>query len=317
MDQSTTKSFKLTFNGTGGEFFSIIIVNWLLTVITLGFYYPWAKAKQLKFIYGSTALNNDRFSFNGTGKEMFIGFIKTIIIIGIIYGAFFLFAYLEMPRIGLLIVYLLFFAIIPIAIHGTYRYRMSRTTWRGIRFGYRGDRSDLISNFYKWVLLTVVSLGIYGAWFSVNLRRYIWNNIRMGSAEFEYDADGSDYLWLNIKGYFLTLITLGIYSFWWQKDLFAFYIDNLSMRSGEQKNTFRSTATAGGFFELVIINLIIIIFTFGLGYAWVVTRTMKFIADNIEIEGDIDLDTLAQTEEEYTDAIGEDLGDALNLDLNV
>jgi uncharacterized membrane protein YjgN (DUF898 family) len=39
------------------------------------------------------------------------------------------------------------------------------------------------------------------------------------------------------------------------------------------------------------------IITLGLGYAWVVTRTMKFIFDHIELDGTIDLNTLQQTEE--------------------
>jgi len=317
MEQTFTKSFKLSFHGKGGELFSIMIVNWLLTIITLGFYYPWAKAKQLKFIYGSVALNDDRFSFNGSGKEMFLGFIKTIAVIILIYGVSFIFVYSGMPTIGVLVGYLLFFALVPIAIHGAYRYRMSRTTWRGIRFGYRGDRSELIKNCFTWIFYSIITFGIYGSWFAINLRKYILNHIKMGSAEFEYDADGGDYFWLNIKGYFLTVFTLGIYSFWWQKSLFEFYINNLSLSNGEQKNTFRSTATAGDFFELVVINLLIIVFSLGLGYAWVVTRTMEFIAENIEIEGDIDLDAISQTEEEFNDATGEDLGDAMNLDFNI
>ena len=77
---SYQQPFKLDFHGKGSEFFGIIIVNWLLTVITLGFYYPWAKAKQLKYLYSATSFNNDRFQFSGTGNEMFIGFIKTLLI---------------------------------------------------------------------------------------------------------------------------------------------------------------------------------------------------------------------------------------------
>lgn len=319
MEETTTteKNYKLDFYGTGGEFFGIIIVNWLLTVLTLGFYYPWAKAKQLSFLYGATSLNNDRFSFHGTGKEMFIGFIKAIVIFVLIYGLFSLFLYLQMPVIGVLVLYAGILAIVPLAIHGSYRYRMSRTSWRGIRFGYRGDRSEFVVSFYKWVLYTVITLGIYGAWFSINVRRYVLSNIKMGDVSFKYEADGGDYFWLNFKSYFLSIITLGIYSFWWYSDLLAFYVNNLSLEKGEERITFKSTATGGDFFGLLLVNLLIIVFTLGLGYAWVVTRTMKFIADHIEMEGNIDLDTINQTEDDYNDATGEDIGDFLNLDFAV
>ncbi|WP_410482280.1 DUF898 family protein [Riemerella anatipestifer] len=55
--------------------------------------------------------------------------------------------------------------IIPFAIHGSFRYRMSRTSYRGIRFGYRGNRKEFIKKFLKWTLFTIVTFGIYAAWF--------------------------------------------------------------------------------------------------------------------------------------------------------
>ncbi len=316
MEETTTteKKYKLDFYGKGGEFFGIIIVNWLLTIITLGFYYPWAKAKQLNFLYGSTSLNNDRFSFHGTGKEMFIGFIKAIFVFALIYGISIMFIYMQMPIIGILLLYAGILGIIPLAIHGSYRYRMSRTSWRGIRFGYRGNRNEFMLSFYKWILLTLVTFGIYGAWLSINVRRYVMSNVKMGDVSFKYEASGGDYFWLNFKSYFLSIITLGVYSFWWYSDLFAFYVNNLSLEKGEEKINLKSTATGGDFFGLLIVNLLIIVFTLGLGYAWVVARTMKFLTDHIEMEGNIDLDTINQTEEDFNDATGEDIGDFLNLD---
>ncbi|OYX85911.1 MAG: hypothetical protein B7Y83_03260 [Flavobacteriales bacterium 32-34-25] len=308
------QNYKLDFHGKGSDFFGIIIVNWLLTIITLGIYYPWAKAKQLQFIYSSTSLNGDSFSFHGTGKEMFKGFIKAILIFGILYGVLISFVYLKMPFVGLLLFYIGFLAIFPIAIHGSYRYRMSRTSWRGIRFGYRGDRKEFTLLFFKWVGLTIITLGIYGAWMAMNMRNYLLGNVRFGDSEFQYDGDGGDYFMLNLKGYFLTIITLGIYSFWWQKDLFEYYVNNLSLKKNNERINFTSTATGGDFFGLVVVNVLILIFTLGLGYAWVVTRTMKFIFENVALDGNFDLDTLTQTEENYKDATGEDLSDFLDLD---
>ena len=107
---------------------------------------------------------------------------------------------------------------------------------------------------------------------------------------------------------------MGIYSFWWQKDLFEYYVDNLSLKKGNEKINFTSTATGGDFFSLIMVNLIILILTLGLGYAWVVVRTMKFMFEHIELEGNLDLNTLLQTEANYKDATGEDVSDFLNLD---
>lgn len=310
----TPTNYQLEFSGKGSEFFSVIIVNWLLTILTLGFYYPWAKARKLQFLYGETSLNGDSFSFHGTGKEMFKGFIKAIFIIGFLYALFFLFIYLKSPALGIGILYLGILALLPFAIHGSYRYRMSRTSWRGIRFGYRGDRKEFSMNFFKWLLFTIFSFGLYGSWMSINMRNYILGNIRFGDIEFNSDGDGGDYFMLNLKGYFLTVFTLGIYMFWWQKELFEYYVNNLSMSKGDKEIALNSTVTGGGFFKLAIVNILIIVGTLGIGYAWVVTRTMKYIFENIEMEGNIDLNSLLQTEENYKDATGEDIGDFFDMD---
>ena len=311
---STRQNYRLEYHGKGAEFFGIVIVNWLLTVVTLGFYYPWAKANKLKYLYGETSLNGDRFAFHGTGKEMFKGFIKAIILFGSLYALLFLFFYLERPLIGILLFYAGLLAILPLAIHGSYRYRMSRTSWRGIRFGYRGNRSELIKNFFKWIFFTIITLGIYGSWLTINLRKYLLDNVRFGDAKFEYQGDGMDYFMLNLKGYILTLFTLGIYMFWWQKDLFDYYIDNLSLEKDGKSIQMNSTVTGGGIFQLLVVNLLIIVFTLGLGYAWAVTRTLEYLFSHIELEGNIDLDSLLQTEENFRDATGDDISDILDID---
>jgi uncharacterized membrane protein YjgN (DUF898 family) len=72
-DAGSNKRFE--FKGEGGEYFGIWIVNMLLTAITLGFYYPWAKTKERQFIHSNTYLANSPFAYHGTGKELFIGFL--------------------------------------------------------------------------------------------------------------------------------------------------------------------------------------------------------------------------------------------------
>ncbi len=316
MESPITQNYRLEFFGKGSDYFAIMIVNWLLTLVTLGLYYPWARAKRLRYIYGQTALNDERFHFAGTGKEMFRGFIKLILFyIAIIACYILILKMVNSPLLAILFLYLAIFAIIPFAIHGSFRYKMSKTSYRGIRFGYRGNRNELVKNFFKWFLLTIVTLGFYGAWLEMNIRRYTHQNIRYGDVEFSNQANGGDYFILNFKGYILTLITLGIYAFWWQCDIFNYYIDNMEMTKGEQNIKCHSTATGGGFFSLLVVNALITVFTLGFGKAWADMRTQKFICENIKMEGDINIDEINQTEEEYTNAFGEDAMDFFEIDL--
>lgn len=316
IDQSQAANYfkyKLRYKGNGADYFGILIVNFLLSIITLGLYYPWAKERQLKYLYNTTFLNDHAFVFSGTGSEMFKGYIKAIGFFILIYIVTFLLIYFQYPILSTLALYLGIILIVPFAIHGSYRYRMSRTSWRGIRLGYRGHRTLFALSFYKWVFFTIISLGLYSSWMTINIRNYVLSNIRFGSLQFEYDEDGADYFMINLKGLFLTMITFGIYYFWWYKEKYEFYVNNLKLKNDKHTIYFLSMASSVDILQLLVVNLLIIIFTFGLGYAWVVTRTLTFIFDNIRIDGYVDIDEMQQTEEEYNEAMGEDLGDMLDL----
>jgi uncharacterized membrane protein YjgN (DUF898 family) len=322
LEEKKPVNYELKFFGNGREYFSILIINWLLTIITLGIYYPWARARKLQYIFGATALNDDRFAFHGTGKEMFRGFIKVIlfyiVLITLLYSAVILSNGGQNMTIywtGFLLFYALFFAVLPLMIHGAYRYRMSRTSWRGIRFGYRGNKKELYGKFLGWLGLTIITFGIYSPWMEINLRKYLVGNVRGGDAEFKYSGNGGELFLIYLVGYFATIFTFGIYSFWWQKNLYNYYIDNISIHKDDNYIRAKSKVTGGGILKLTLVNLLITIFTFGLGYAWVEIRTKKYYTENIMLTGDIDPDSLQQTEDIYTDATGEDATDFFDIDI--
>ncbi|MBL7922780.1 MAG: DUF898 domain-containing protein [Bacteroidia bacterium] len=310
---TTSRVYPLSFTGKGSDYFGIAMVNLLLSILTLGLYYPWAKARELKYLYGATEFDGSRFEFHGSGKEMFRGFIKAVIIFTVVYGGLVAGIILNQLLAGLIWFYLGLLFLIPLAIHGSYKYRMSRSSWRGIRFGYRGKRNEFMWMFFRELFFTVISLGIYGAWMTIRLRHYVLGNIRFGDARFQYKGHGGDYFVLNIKGYFLSIVTLGIYLFWWQKELFAYYVDHLSLEHKEEKIQFKSIAGGGDFFALIMVNLLLMIFTLGIAYPWVMTRTLTFVFSKIQVTGNIDTAQLLQTESAYTDATGEDMSDMLDL----
>ncbi len=312
---SAAQTYRFEFLGKGSEYFSIMIVNWFLTGMTLGLYYPWARAKRLRYVYGHTALNNERFHFSGTGKEMFFGFIKLLAIYAVLMAVMTFFAVvIKNPVPAVLCVWAILLTVFPFAVHGSLRYRMSRTSYRGIRFGYRGSRSELIKQFFTGVLFTVLTLGIYAAWLRMKIRRYTHGNIAYGDAVFSNNCSGGRYFFIILKGYFLSIFTFGIYMPWWKARLFNYHIDNMAITKNDQTITCRSTATGGGFFLLMLVNAVITVVTFGFGTAWADMRTQKFIFDNIKLEGTINFDEISQTEEEYTNAFGEDMMDFFDID---
>lgn len=304
--------YSLEFKGSGFDYFKIQLVNIILTTITLGLYYPWAKARTLHYFYGNTVFNQQPFVFTGTGAEMFKGFIKAFLLLLGLYAVVVYLVLNQQEYVGLALLYIVLILIVPLAIHGSYRYRFAKTVWSGIRFGYMGDKWELFALCIKGTLLTIVTLGIYGAWFSMNLRRYLLCNIKFGNARFSYKGVGGEYLWLNIKGYFLTVITFGFYFFWWQKSLYAYFVDNLRLTKDDQTMLLKSTATGGDFLALILVNLVLLIFTLGLATPWIIVRTMRFLLSNITLDGTIAFDELKQTQADYDDATGEDIVDFLD-----
>jgi uncharacterized membrane protein YjgN (DUF898 family) len=318
--------YKLSFHGDGKTLFKIWITNLLLTICTLGIYYPWGRANMRKYLYSATYLGNYSFEFSGTGKQMFIGLLKFLAITVVLWlGLMAIFYFIIPDDISKLaeqlfsFVFLIIYApFLALFIHGSCRYRMSKTSYRGIRFGYRGVRKELIMSLFKYAVFTACTLGIYYSWLVNNVRKYIYGNTRFGSIKLEFKGESFDYFCKLAGGSFLSVITLGIYYFWFQTNLFHFFYGNMFLSVNEQFLKVKTSATAGKYFKLIAGNILITVFTLGLGYPFAKARSMRFICDNVEFYGNIDLDKILQTEEKYSDATGDaesDMGDFFDLDI--
>jgi uncharacterized membrane protein YjgN (DUF898 family) len=319
---------QLSFHGDGKTLFKIWITNLLLTICTLGIYYPWGRANMKKYLYSSTYLGDYSFEFCGTGKQMFFGLLKFFAIYVVLqlgFIAIFIFLPDEISKIlgqfaGFLFL-ILYLPIFALFLHGSLRYRMSKSFYRGIRFGYRGSKKTLVLSLLKYAALTLCTLGIYYSWFINNIRKYIYGNTKFGSIKFEFNGKGFDYFCKIVGGGILCGLTLGIYYFWYKKQLFNFFYGNMSFTVNDQRLKVKASATAGKYFKLIVGNFFITLFTLGLGYPFVKARNMRFICDNLELYGDIDLDQAVQTEGNYADATGDagidmdDAGDFFDLDL--
>lgn len=132
----------VVFHGKAGEYFSIWLVNALLTAITLGIYSAWATVRRRRYFYGNTEINGDRFDYHAEPIQILKGRL-------IVVGAIILFYVLMMisPLLGSLVL-LAFVAVLPVLVIRNWRYNAIMTSYRGIRFNYLGD----VKRAY-WVLL--------------------------------------------------------------------------------------------------------------------------------------------------------------------
>lgn len=244
-----------------------------------------------------------------------MGFVKSVGVFLLLYGALWVLSVtpiLSVKVSGLLAVWLAALALIPLAMHRTLIYRLSQTSWRGIRFGYRGNRNELQRLYFKEGVLTLVTLGFYRFWMNQNILRYTTRHIHFGSARMGYGGNGTDYFIGCLKGYLLTFLTLGIYGFWWGRDLFNYYVNNLTIESEGKVYRLRSSLTVGTYAWLVLGNLLLIACTLTLGSPWATVRNMRTLLDHVLLDERLDTGVLRQTEAAYK---GEELADLVDLAL--
>ncbi|WP_455811539.1 YjgN family protein [Pseudomonas graminis] len=118
------------FHGRSGEYFSIWLVNALLTMITLGIYSAWATVRRRRYFYGNTEIAGDRFDYHARPIDILKG--RIIVFVGLV--LFFILSS-AMPAVAPVFV-LGFFALIPWIVIRSWRYNALMSSFRGVRFNY-------------------------------------------------------------------------------------------------------------------------------------------------------------------------------------
>jgi uncharacterized membrane protein YjgN (DUF898 family) len=289
---------RLRYHGTGGALFGLVIVNTLLTIITLGIYSFWAKNKVREFHYSHTEMDGDRFAYHGTGGELFSGALKAtgiILLLGIGLGIAFALTGGDTaaPSVQFAIsaaFYISFFLLLTFAINGARRYRLSRSSWRGIRFSFHGVASQFLGMMVKGTLLTIVSLTLYSPFFQNERRAFLVSNARFGSEPFIYSGDGRELFGQYIKALLLTIPTLGIYWIWYAAFQHRYFWNHTTMRGGR----FVSEVTGGDLFALHFTNALLVLFTLGIAAPWAIVRTHEFFCEKVSLVGTVDWASIQQ-----------------------
>lgn len=147
------------FTGKGGEYFLICLVNFLLTIITLGIYGPWALVKCRRYIYQHVTLNGQPFSYKGTGGAIFVSMFLIIVIyllsISCFSGQHFVLGFL---------LFALLSCGIPCMAVKSLQYQANMTSLNGIRFGFNCSMLRA-----WWVMLGLPVLLALAFWFALYL----------------------------------------------------------------------------------------------------------------------------------------------------
>ena len=118
----------LEFEGSGHEYFKVWLVNVVLTVLTLGFYTPFARRRTASYFYNHTVVADSPLEFTGSIKRMLVGFL----VVTTAYAMYELAAWLEYEW-AVNIMLILAAVAAPFLWGSAMRFRTRSTRWRGIR----------------------------------------------------------------------------------------------------------------------------------------------------------------------------------------
>ena len=311
-----TAEVRLHFHGSAGGLFGIQAVNVLFTLLTLGVYYFWGKTRVRAYLLGGAELDGDRLAYHGTGKELLIGFVKGVTVFFVpvallsilprVYGA------PEMVVNALsAMLYLAGLLLVPLAMVGARRYRLSRSSWRGVRFSFRGAAREFVGIFVVGTILTSLTLGVYYPVFVTRRQAFMISNSYFGSGKFDFDGRGRALLGPFLAMVLLFIPTVGLSWFWFSARRHRFFTEHT--RFGTTR--FRSTVTGGRLAWLQISNVAAIVLTLGLAWPWTVVRSLRFTFRYLAL-GPLDVAAIRQDAQAAT-ATGEGLAGLLDADFGV
>lgn len=220
------------FTGSGSEYFRIWIVNLLLTLVTLGLYYPWAKVRRQRYFMGNTVVGEHPLGFHANPRTMLRGYLLVVVLL-VLYSV----AGRVSPEAGL-VAFVLVAAVWPALLKSSTQFRLANTSWRGLRFRFEGSVrqayavwlpfflpglvvlaaeaavADDLAKPPTWYLVTVLStlllFLLMAPWCMLRLTRFLRDNVRYGAERSRFSAGAGPFYALFAKTAGVALLGLAM-----------------------------------------------------------------------------------------------------------
>lgn len=192
-----------------GPLIGLLLLNALLTILTLGIYRFWARTRVRQRLWSSVSLRGDAFTYTGTGKELFIGFLVALVVLlpfGLLvalvtslippadFGKQLLMQAVLGLGAGLLGLTALYFA---------RRYLLTRTCWRGIHGGQDRGLGRYMLVHLKAYLPVLLTLGLIQPWADARTYNYRTGITWFGTERFGATATASGLWKVYLPGWLL------------------------------------------------------------------------------------------------------------------
>ena len=121
------------FTGNSSEFFSIWVVNVLLTILTFGMYSPWAKVRTYQYFYGNTRLDGASFRYLASPVQI----LKGRLIALVFFAAWYFSGLISPAAAGVMIVIIAL--LVPAMVVMSMSFQLRNTSHRNIKFNFQKD----------------------------------------------------------------------------------------------------------------------------------------------------------------------------------
>lgn len=191
----------------------------MLSIITLGIYRFWMVTRLRQHYWGGIQILGDPLEYTGRGIEKLLGFLLAIVFLAVYLGlinlglTFVGFSYAgDDPITANLLINLSVIATVPLIFFAQYRatrYMLSRTRWRGIRFGMEAASWGYMFRAILLSILTLITLGLAYPYQQFKLAQYMTNRSWFGSMKFEQEGSWvelfASWIWIYIMLFFIAV----------------------------------------------------------------------------------------------------------------
>ncbi len=331
---------RLSFVGSGHEYFAIWISNLLLIAVTLGIYSPWAKVRRLRYLYANTRLADSGFEYTGRPMAILKGRVIAVVLLA---GYQAVGAYLGAS--GAVLAMLAFALAAPWLIWKSFQFKLYNTRFRGLRLGFAGSLGGAYRTFLGLPLLLPLTLLLLGPFVHQRIKRYQHANARYGAARFRFEASvGGFYVtYLLVIGASLAVLAMpalvvasqgqlgsaapgvlalgvpvALIGYWFISALLVSRLQNLVWNGTLlEEARFQSEVRAWPMTRLMLVNALLTIVTLGLFTPFAKVRSLRYRLGCVTVEMARGMDDFLAGAQQEADALGSEVVDLLDVDFSL
>jgi uncharacterized membrane protein YjgN (DUF898 family) len=332
------------FHGKTGEFFKIWIVNIMLSIVTLGIYSAWAKVRTKRYFYSNTLLLETSFDYLAEPIKILKGRLLA-------FGLILLYSLSPMvsPELEVALI-IAFIPLLPWVIIKALKFNLFYSAYRNIRFHFHGEYLRALWVFIGMPVMVAFTAGLAYPYFARERKQFVIGNSAYGSSQFAMNASTGQFysVYMRTSGVIILILLLAAGMFYALQLLLSFNADSVSMiipailallfypllmvaygylyttlsnlvinHTELQQCQFESNLETGKMCWLYFSNTVAIIFSLGLLIPWAMIRTARYRISCLSLIITGSPDDFLAAEAEKASAIGEELGDLLDIDIGL